>query len=77
MQWGMPGYGPPGSDALVSFNNQKGYISLYPGRAALEEHRSKLRGASFGGGCVRFPNPDKIDFTAVAAMLKHARRAKS
>jgi len=77
MQWGMPGYGPPGSDALVSFNNQKGYISLYPGRAALEEHRGKLRGASFGGGCVRFPNPDKIDFTAVAAMLKHARRAKS
>lgn len=71
MQWGMPGYGPASSDAVVSFNNQKGYISIYPGRAALAEHRGKLKGASFGGGCVRFPKPDKIDFTAVAAMLKH------
>ena len=71
MQWGMPGYGPAGGDAVVSFNNQKGYISLYPGKAALEEHRGKLKGASFGGGCVRFPKPDKIDFGAVAAMLRH------
>lgn len=72
MQWGMPGYGPEGLDALVSFNNQKGYISVYLGKAALEEHRGKLKGASFGGGCVRFANPDKIDFTAVSAMLRHA-----
>lgn len=73
MQWGMPGYGPDGSDAVVSFNNQKGYISLYPGKAALEEHRGKLKGASFGGGCVRFPKPDKIDFDAVSAMLHHVQ----
>ena len=71
MQWGMPGYGPTSSDAVVSFNNQKGYISLYPGKAALEEHRGTLKGASFGGGCVRFPKPDQIDFDAVAAMLQH------
>ena len=71
MQWGMPGYGPAHSDAVVSFNNQKGYISLYPGKAALEEHRGKLKGVSFGGGCVRFPKPDKIDFEAVVAMLQH------
>ena len=73
MQWGMPGYGPEGSDAVVSFNNQKGYISLYPGKAALEEHRGKLKGASFGGGCVRFSKPERIDFDAVSAMLRHVK----
>ena len=76
MQWGMPGYGPVGSDAHVSFNNQKNYISVYPGRAALDEHRSTLKGASFGGGCVRFSKPDKIDFDALATMLKHVRANK-
>lgn len=70
MQWGMPGYGPEGADAVVSFNRQKGYISLYAGKAALEEHRGKLKGVSFGGGCARFSNPDQIDFEAVAAMLR-------
>ena len=77
MQWGMPGYGPAGSDALVSFNNQKNYISIYPGRGALEEYRGKLKGATFGGGCVRFTKPDKIDFTAVACMLSRAYDLKS
>ncbi|HEX4739191.1 MAG TPA: DUF1801 domain-containing protein [Allosphingosinicella sp.] len=71
MQWGMPGYAPPGRDAAVSFNSQKNYISFYPGRAALEAHRDTLKGASFGKGCVRFANPEKIDFDAVAAMLRH------
>src|SRR3954469_1822608 len=77
MQWGMPGYGPPGSDALVSFNNQKNYIALYAGRDALEHHRSALKGASFGKGCVRFPKPEKIDFGVVEAMLRDAYAVKS
>ena len=74
MQWGMPGYGPSGSDAIVSFNNQKGYISFYPGRDALAPHRGKIQGASFGGGCIRFPKPDKIDFDAVSCMLQQVHR---
>ena len=76
MQWGMPGYGPAGSDAVVSFNNQKKYICVYPGKAALEEHRDTLKHASLGGGCVRFSKPDKIDFDALAKMLKHVRPNK-
>jgi uncharacterized protein YdhG (YjbR/CyaY superfamily) len=71
MQWGMPGYGPPGSDALISFNNQKNYISFYPGRGVLELHRGRIKGASFGGGCVRFSKPDNVDFDAIEAMLRH------
>ena len=44
---------------------------LDPDEAALEEHRGKLKGGSFGGGCVRFPKQDKIDFDAVPDMLRH------
>lgn len=77
MQWGMPGYGPPGSDNLVSFNNQKNYVSLYAGRDAIERHKSGLKGASFGKGCVRFPKPEKIDFAVVEKLLRHAFEVKS
>lgn len=76
MHWGMPGYGPVGRDNLVSFNNQKSFIALYAGRAALDPHRTLLMHASFGGGCVRFPKPDKIDWRAVETIVKDAYRAK-
>jgi uncharacterized protein YdhG (YjbR/CyaY superfamily) len=77
MQWGMPGYGPPGSDNLVSFNNQKNYVALYAGRDAVERYKSAFKGASFGGGCVRFPKPEKIDFDVVGKLLRHAYEVKS
>jgi uncharacterized protein YdhG (YjbR/CyaY superfamily) len=77
MQWGMPGYGPPGSDNLVSFNNQKNYISLYAGREAIDRYKDAFKGASFGGGCVRFPKPEKIDFELVEQLLRHAHEVKS
>ncbi len=77
MQWGMPGYGPPGADNLVSFNNQKNYIALYAGRDALEAYRSDLKGASCGKGCLRYPNPDKIDFDVVGKVLRRAYEVKS
>jgi uncharacterized protein YdhG (YjbR/CyaY superfamily) len=77
MQWGMPGYGPPGLDNLVSFNNQKNYISLYAGRDAIERCKGAFKGASFGGGCVRFPKPETIDFELVEKVLRHAHEVKS
>ena len=76
MQWGMPGYGPPGADARISFNNQKNYIALYAGRIAIDAHKARLKGASFGKGCVRFPKPDGIDFAIVGALLDDAYRAR-
>jgi uncharacterized protein YdhG (YjbR/CyaY superfamily) len=77
MQWGMPGYGPPASDNLVSFNNQKNYIALYAGRDAVDRYKGDLKGASFGKGCVRFPTPEKIDFAVVEKVLRHAYEVKS
>lgn len=76
MQWGMPGYGPPGADALISFNSQKGYISVYIGKSTIDDHKALVTGASFGKGCIRYPNPDRIDFDLLGTMLSDAFRAK-
>ncbi len=76
MQWGMPGYGPPDGDALISFNNQKGYISLYIGKSTIDAHKASVKNAGFGKGCIRYPNPDRIDFALLGTMLTEAFRAK-
>lgn len=75
MQWGMPGYGPPGSDAVVSFNNQKQHIAFYPGPTTLAHFADRLAGLDCGKGCVRYRRPDLMDFALIAAMLDdiHAR----
>ena len=77
MQWGMPGYGPPGGDAKISFNSQVRHISLYIGQAAIERHRASLKGVSIGKGCIRYPYPDRIDFDLIGTMLSDAFRAKN
>ncbi len=71
MQWGMPGYGPEGGDALVSFNSQKNYIALYIGRGAIEAFADSLGKLDNGKGCIRYKRPAQIDFATVAAMLDH------
>lgn len=76
MQWGMPGYGPPGSDALISFNSQKGYISIYIGKDTIDAHRAFVKGATFGKGCVRYSKPDRIDFEVLGTMLSASFWAK-
>ena len=76
MQWGMPGYGPEGADALISFNSQKGYISLYIGKPTIDAHKSLVKGASFGKGCIRYPKPDCIDFNLLGTMLSASYHTK-
>jgi hypothetical protein len=44
MQWGMPGYGPAGGDAVVSFNSQKQYVALYAGAAVVARFAERLAG---------------------------------
>jgi len=76
MAYGMPGFGPEGAPPAFSYNSQKQYISLYAGKAAIEQFRDRLKGASLGGGCIRFRKPDKIDFDLVADILRHVRAHK-
>ncbi|WP_072389423.1 DUF1801 domain-containing protein [Hyphomicrobium sp. CS1BSMeth3] len=75
MQWGMPGYGPPGRDNAVSFNAQKRHIAFYAGPTAVARFRDQLAGIDCGKGCIRYRNSGQIDFAIVAAMLRdiHAR----
>jgi uncharacterized protein YdhG (YjbR/CyaY superfamily) len=74
MQWGMPGYGPPGSDAVVSFNSQKRHIAFYAGPTAVERFKDRLAGMDCGKGCVRYRRADEMDFEVIAAMLKDIRK---
>ena len=76
MAYGMPGFGPEGGPPVFSYNSQKQYISLYAGKAAVEQFRDRLGGASCGGGCIRYRNPGKIDFDVVADILRHVRANK-
>lgn len=73
MQWGMPGYGPAGADALVSFNDQKNHIALYVGQAAMAVAGDALAGLDCGKGCVRWRRAEQVDFAAVRAMIAHVR----
>ena len=73
MQWGMPGYGPPGADAVVSFNCQSRYIAFYAGPIAVVRFKDRLTGVDTGKGCVRYRKPESIDFGVVADMLKDIR----
>ncbi len=73
MQWGMPGYGPPGRDNAVSFNAQKRHIAFYAGPTAIERFRDRLSGVDCGKGCVRYRGAGQIDFGVVEAMLRDIR----
>lgn len=73
MEWGMPGYGPPGEVNVVSFNDQKRHIAFYPGPAAMERFRDALGSIDCGKGCVRYRRSDQIDFDLVRSMLRDTR----
>jgi len=73
MQWGMPGYGPPGSDALVSFNSQKAYIALYVGGTAIASMGNALEGIDRGQSCLRYRRPAQMDFAVIGDMLDFIR----
>ena len=73
MQWGMPGYGPPGADSVVSFNCQSRHIAFYAGTTAVARFKGRLKGVDVGKGCVRYRKPESIDFGVVVDMLKDIR----
>lgn len=73
MSYGMPCYARNGV-IEIGFASQKHYIAVYMlRRDALERARPALRGLSVGKGCIRYPSPQKIDFTVVEQMLVATR----
>lgn len=73
MEWGMPGYGPPGASAVVSFMDQKRSLSFYPGPTAVSLFAERLQGLDCGKGCIRYRNAAEMDFALIAEMLDTIR----
>lgn len=69
MEYGMPSYSRAGT-VEVAFASQKNNISLYILRTdVLNPYREHFPSSSIGKGCIRYRNPDKIDFDMVEKML--------
>lgn len=70
MQYGMPS--DSRDDTVeVAFASQKNNISLYIlRRDVLDQYRDQFPASAIGKGCIRYRNPDKIDFGMVQEMLE-------
>ena len=70
MQYGMPSYSRNGT-VEVAFASQKNNISLYILRTdVLDQYRDQFPASAIGKGCVRYRNPNKINFELVEEMLE-------
>jgi len=76
IDYGMPCYKRDGVMGFA-FASQKQYISIYGcGSPAVKDLRAKLAGSNKGKGCVRFKNPEKIDFDVVDELLRRIAKSK-
>ena len=58
----------------VAFASQKRYIALYIAKqTVVDAYRGELTGLSVGKGCIRYPKPEKVDFTVITKLLKATR----
>ena len=73
MRWGMAAY-TRGEAYAVAFANQKQYLALYVGKAALDANARALGKLDCGKGCVRFRDTSAIDFQLVENLLASCAR---
>lgn len=67
--YGMPAYLRDGT-AEIAFASQKQYLSFYLMRSDVAEaFADRLADQDMGKGCIRFRNPDKIDYELVRELL--------
>ena len=77
MAYGMPVYKLKGV-VEVGFASQVQYISLYAmKREVVDRYRESLPGCQIGKGCIRFRNPEKIDFEVVRKLLVDIAKSKA
>ena len=71
MEYDMPSYSLAG-EVEVAFASQKKTISLYTLKQdVMDAHKEQVagKGISFGKGCIRYTNPEKIVFKIVEQVL--------
>jgi uncharacterized protein YdhG (YjbR/CyaY superfamily) len=69
MRYGMPTYTRDGVGEFA-FASQKQYISLYVRSDVRDAHARQLESHDMGKSCLRFRNPEKIDFELVRTLLR-------
>jgi uncharacterized protein YdhG (YjbR/CyaY superfamily) len=66
---GMPSYARAGQ-IEVGFAKQARHLSLYVMKQPVfEAHRSELAGLSLGKGCIRYRQPEQVDWAIVSRLL--------
>ena len=74
MVYKMPSY-KRNEQVEVALASQKQHICIYfLIHQVMLENRSKLEGFNHGKGCIRFSNPDKIDFDLLTHLLKETNK---
>jgi len=69
MRYGGPCY-EKNNIAEAGFASQKHFIGVYILKTdVMEKYKSELKGVSIGKGCIRFTNPEKINFSVIQKML--------
>jgi uncharacterized protein YdhG (YjbR/CyaY superfamily) len=69
MSYGMAAYQRRG-EIEVAFAKQARYLSLYILRESVfAAHRHELPGLSLGKGCIRYRNPEQMDWDVISRLL--------
>lgn len=75
MEYGMPSYSRDGT-VEVAFASQKNNIALYILRKdVMDGYRDRFAKSAIGKGCIRYRNPNKIDFGIVQKLLEGTRES--
>ena len=78
MAYGMPSYKKKNGEVEVAFASQKNYISLYILKEeVLNKYRQDLAHLNLGKGCIRYRQPQQIDFDLVAQLLEESYQSAS
>ena len=70
MAYKMPSY-KKNNIVEIAFASQKQHISFYVLKHdVMLENQDELKGLNHGKGCIRYSNPNKIDFRLISKLLK-------
>lgn len=76
LDYGMPSYRRVDDEIEVAFASQVRYISIYVLRKdVLDQYRAALTTRNIGKGCIRYTNPDKIDYEILRSILAASAKA--
>ncbi|CAN5450411.1 DUF1801 domain-containing protein [soil metagenome] len=77
MDYKMPSY-KRNNAVEVAFNSQKNHICLYfLIHDVMSSNQELIKSLNHGKGCIRYSNPDKIDFEIVKKLLTETYNSKS